>query len=306
MPGVFINYRRDDQPGYAGRLADALESAFGADKVFRDIEDIRPGDDFVIALQKQLKGIDVMLVMIGPAWLTACRDGVRRLDEPKDFVRMEIETGLKSGKPLLPVLINGSVMPAEEDLPASIRALARRQAIVLSDVGWSSDVARLIESVRPFLPARRRLSWRSTLLWSLAGIALLALLATGLKVYWPGTPNAPPAAIALDPTGRWTARITYDWGEGYEETFDLKLENGEVHGTVSYLRVPRIVEQGQVQADRLSFITHSEEVLGDARRELTHRYRGQLKSDELHFVLESSGSQSPHDPVEFIARRVSK
>jgi len=306
MPGLFINYRRDDQPGYAGRLADALESSFGADKVFRDIEDIRPGDDFVVALQKQLADIDVMLVVIGPAWLTSSRDGVRRLDEPEDFVRMEIETGLKSGKPLLPVLVGGAVMPTEEDLPAAISALARRQAIVLSDAGWSSDVTRLIESVRHFLPARRRLSGRPALLWGLTGIALLALLATGLKAYWPGTPNTPPAAIALDPSGRWTARITYDWGAEHDETFDLKLENGEVRGTASYLRVPRIVEQGQVQADRLSFTTRSEEVLGDARRELTHRYRGQLKASELHFVLESSGSQLPHESVEFIARRISK
>ena len=152
MPGLFINYRRDDQPGYAGRLADALESAFGAEKVFRDIEDIRPGDDFVVALQKQLAGIDVMLVVIGPAWLATRIKGVRRLDEPEDFVRMEIETVLKSGKPLLPVLVSGAAMPIEADLPSNIRALARRQAIVLSDVGWSSDVARLIESIRPFLP----------------------------------------------------------------------------------------------------------------------------------------------------------
>ena len=65
MPGLFISYRRDDQAGFAGRLADALESAFGADNVFRDIEDIRPGDDFVVALHKQLQGIDLMLVMIG-------------------------------------------------------------------------------------------------------------------------------------------------------------------------------------------------------------------------------------------------
>jgi len=305
MPGLFISYRRDDQPGYAGRLADALESAFGADNVFRDIEDIRPGDDFVVVLQKQLKGIDVMLVMIGPAWLTTSRDGVRRLDEPEDFVRMEIETGLRSGKPVLPVLVGGAVMPTEEDLPAAIRALARRQAIVLSDSGWSSDVARLADSIRPFLPARRHLSLSPALLWGLVGIALLALLAAGLKSYWPGSSATPPAEIALDPTGRWTARIKYDWGAVHEETFVLKLENGEVHGTASYLRVARTVEQGQLQADRLSFITRSQEVLGEASRELTHRYRGQLKAGELHFVLESSGGQLPHDPVEFIARRTS-
>jgi len=213
---------------------------------------------------------------------------------------MEIETVLKSGKPLLPVLVSGAAMPIEADLPSNIRALARRQAIVLSDVGWSSDVARLIESIRPLLPARRRLYWRQFLL---GGLAAVALLVTVPRDYWPGTPDTSPAAITLNPTGRWTARITYDWGEEYEETFDLKLENGEAHGTASYLRVPRIVEQGQVQGDRLSFITHSEEVLGEARRELTHRYRGLLKAGELHFVLESSGSQLPHDPVEFIAGR---
>ena len=306
MPGLFISYRRDDQPGYAGRLADALESAFGADNVFRDIEDIRPGDDFVVALQKQLKSIDVMLVMIGPAWLTTNRNGVRRLDEPDDFVRMEIETGLRSGKPVLPVLVGGAVMPTEEDLPAAIRALARRQAIVLSDSGWSSDVTRLVDSIRPLLPARRHLSLPPALLWGLAAVALLALLATGLKSYWPGTSATPPTAIALDLTGRWTAQIKYDWGAVHEETFVLKQENNEMHGTASYLRVARTVEQGQLQADRLSFITHSQEVLGDASRELTHRYRGQFKAGELQFVLESSRGQSPHVPVEFIARRVSK
>lgn len=306
MSGLFISYRRDDQPGYAGRLADALESAFGADKVFRDIEDIRPGDDFVVVLQKQLKSIDVMLVMIGPAWLTTSRDGIRRLDEPEDFVRMEIESGLKSGKTVLPVLVGGALMPTEEDLPAAIRALARRQAIVLSDSGWTSDVARLVDSIRPLLPTRRRLSLPPALLWGLAAVTLLALLATGLKGYWPGSSATPPAETTPNLTGRWTAQIKYDWGAGHEETFVLKQENNEVHGTASYLRVARTVEQGQVQADRLNFITHSQEVLGESSRELTHRYRGQLKADELHFVLESSGGQSPHVPVEFIARRASK
>jgi hypothetical protein len=139
----------------------------------------------------------------------------------------------------------------------------------------------------------------------LAGVALLALLAVGLRSYWPGSSATPPVEITLDLTGRWTAQIKYDWGAVHEETFVLKQENNDVHGTASYLRVARTVEQGQVQADRLSFITHSQEVLGDASRELTHRYRGQLKAGELHFVLESSGGHSSHTPVEFIARRTS-
>ena len=108
MPGIFISYRRDDQAGFAGRLADALGLAFDADNVFRDIEDIHPGEDFVDAINQQLTSVDVFLVIIGPAWLTVSRHGVRRLDEPEDFVRMEIEAGLKSGKMLLPVLVGGS------------------------------------------------------------------------------------------------------------------------------------------------------------------------------------------------------
>ena len=147
MSGIFISYRRDDQAGFAGRLADALEARFGADNVFRDIEDIHPGDDFVVAIDQHLASVDVMLVLIGPAWLTLSRNGVRRLDEPDDFVRMEIAAGLKSGKTVLPVLLDGATMPAEKDLPPSISALARRQAMRLTDAGWASDVARLVAAL---------------------------------------------------------------------------------------------------------------------------------------------------------------
>lgn len=99
MPGIFINYRRDDQAGFAGRLADVLENAFGVENVFRDVEDIHPGEDFVVAIQKQLSSVSVMLVMIGPAWLTVNNNGVRRLNETDDFVRREIQAALESGNP---------------------------------------------------------------------------------------------------------------------------------------------------------------------------------------------------------------
>ncbi|MBU1362879.1 MAG: toll/interleukin-1 receptor domain-containing protein [Gammaproteobacteria bacterium] len=310
MPGIFISYRRDDQAGFAGRLADVLVSTFGADNVFRDIEDIHPGEDFVVAIEQQLAAVDVMLVVIGQAWLTVSRNGTRRLDEPEDFVRREIEAGLKSGKIVLPVLVGGATMPAERDLPPAIVALARRQSFILSDIGWTSDVARLVDVVKPYFPVSiHRPAQRSRLLWGLAVLAVIVLLAVGLKGNWPGQSSDGPTPVSSDLaqnlSGRWLATVKYDWGAEHAERFDLRLENGEVHGTASYLRVARTVEQGGLKGEQLNFITRSQEVMGDGPgREVIHRYRAMLKAGELHFVLESGGGLSVHPPVQFVARRV--
>lgn len=311
MSAIFISYRRDDQPGVAGRLADALVSAFGADSVFRDIEDIQPGEDFAVTIQSQLGAVGVMLVLIGPAWLTAHRSSVRRIDEPGDFVRLEIEAGLQSGKPVLPVLIGGASMPSENDLPPSIGGLARRQAFILSDQNWAVDVARVAEFIGPRVPPRRRRLLRRGVAWGLAGVGLVALLVFGLKVGPPGSSSAvsrlTSPEIEDQLSGRWTAQVKYDWGVVHEEIFAFRVENGEVHGTASYLRVARTVEQGKLLAGQVNFLTHSQEVLGEGPvRDVTHRYRGGVKADELLLVLETSGGHSTHPPVEFVARRVSR
>ncbi len=308
MSGVFISYRRDDQAGFAGRLADALEARFGAENVFRDIEDIHPGEDFVVAIDQHLASVDVMLVLIGPAWLTLSRNGVRRLDEPDDFVRMEIEAGLKSGKTVLPVLMGGATMPAEKDLPSSIGALARRQAMTLSDASWASDVARLVAALKPLLPAASQRTTRSWRVWGGAALVLIALLFLGLKGFWPLRMAVVPNSVSVEKAqnffGKWQANVKYDWGAEHAERFELRLDNGEVHGTASYLGVARTVEAGRLNGEQLSFITRSQEMLGDGPgREVIHRYRATRQADALHFVLESSGGQSTHTPVKFIARR---
>ncbi len=308
MSGVFISYRRDDQAGFAGRLADALASTFGADNVFRDIEDIHPGEDFVVAIEKQLAAVDVMLVVVGPAWLTVSRNGVRRLDEPDDFVRQEIEAGLRSGKAVLPVLVGGATMPAENDLPRSIAALARRQSFILSDIGWTSEVSRLAGVIKPLLSASRRPARRSRLLWGLAALAASVWLVVDLTGNWPGRSSEQAKQVSAELTqsisGRWVANVKYDWGAEHAERFDLRLDNGEVQGTASYLRVARSVEQGILKGEQISFVTRSQEVVGDGPgREVMHRYRATLKAGELHFVLESGGGFSTHPPVEFVARR---
>lgn len=309
MAGLFISYRREDLPGFAGRLADALEAVFGTENVFRDIEDIRPGDDFVEVIERRLREVDALLVVIGPSWLTASRDGVRRLDEADDFVRQEIRVGLESGKPVLPVLIGAGVMPAETDLPPDIRRLARRQAIVLSDSNWTTDVARLVDLLRPLLPARRRRTARRSRLIGFIGlIAITAAVLLSAELFFKRTPpNTGPADYAQQAAnlnGLWRAEVRYDWGESHPEVFEFTVGNGEVHGTASYLRVARTIEDGRLQTEQLVFTTHSREMQGDGPgREVTHRYRGTLVADELHLTLESSGGHTEHTPIRFIAHR---
>ena len=113
MAGTFISYRREDAAGYAGRLRESLERKLGAARVFRDVDTLRPGQDFVQAIEARLADCAVMLAVIGREWAGA-RDlaGSRRLDEPFDFVRIEIAAALARPEVLVvPVLVEGASMP---------------------------------------------------------------------------------------------------------------------------------------------------------------------------------------------------
>ncbi|MEO8281680.1 MAG: toll/interleukin-1 receptor domain-containing protein [Ideonella sp.] len=146
--GIFVSYRRDDARQAAGRLADDLAQHFGTASIFRDIEGIELGVDFVEALNRALEACVVMLVLIGPRWLDI-RDakGQRRLDDPKDWIRQEISTALKRGIRVVPVLIDGTPLPDEEALPEDLQPLVRRQALEIADNRWRGDMQRLAETL---------------------------------------------------------------------------------------------------------------------------------------------------------------
>jgi hypothetical protein len=161
---VFISYRREEAAGHAGRLRDSLCARYGDDHVFMDLE-MAPGIDFVDELDRELGRCDVLLVVIGRAWCTV-RDAHDRLrlEDPHDFVRREIETALARPDVLVvPVLVQGATMPSSEQLPETLRLLARRNAVDLSDVRWSFDVDRLASHLRrktasvrlPLVPLRK-------------------------------------------------------------------------------------------------------------------------------------------------------
>jgi hypothetical protein len=157
VPKIFVSYRRSDSQGWAGRLGDALVTGFGDVALFFDIESIEGGDDFVEAIERSLAQCEVVLVLIGPAWLAAAdAKGRQRLDDPADFVRVEIETALGRNIRVIPVLLGGAGMPQATSLPASLAPLTRRQAIELSDSRWEFDCGRLADLIERKTSLRRR------------------------------------------------------------------------------------------------------------------------------------------------------
>ncbi len=149
MPKIFLSYRREDSSGYAGRLYDHLREEFGSDSLFRDVNTLQPGDDFVDAINKMLNVCDVVLVVIGPRWLTVQdANGRPRLENERDPVRVEIETALKRKVLVVPVLFERAVMPRSEELPHTLEGLHRLHAIELSDARWTYDVNRLVETLK--------------------------------------------------------------------------------------------------------------------------------------------------------------
>src|SRR5215471_15923878 len=118
MVRIFISYRRDDTAGHAGRLFDRLAQRFGKSRVYRDLDSIDAGADFLETIRAQVRESDVLLALIGPRWITAAdADGHWRLASDDDLVRAEIVTALESGTRVIPVLLAGAKMPEARNLP---------------------------------------------------------------------------------------------------------------------------------------------------------------------------------------------
>jgi Tol biopolymer transport system component len=143
--GIFISYRRQETAFPAGWLYDRLRGRFGPDQVFKDVDNIEPGDDFTDKITTAVGSCDVLLALIGQEWLTITDDaGKRRLDDPEDFVRVEVEAALSRKVRVIPLLIDGAPMPRADQLPQSLARLVRRQAQDLSPSRFDADANRLV------------------------------------------------------------------------------------------------------------------------------------------------------------------
>ena len=146
---IFISYRREDSAGYAGRIYDRLVTEFGFEQVFFDIDTIPPGDDFVEVLSEKVESCDVLLAVIGRSWLSVADPAGRaRIQNPEDFVAIEIGAALKRKVRVIPVLVGGGRMPISSELPEGLAPLARRQAHELPDKGFVGALEKLFPVLR--------------------------------------------------------------------------------------------------------------------------------------------------------------
>src|SRR5437762_2065837 len=197
---IAISYRREDSLPTAGRLYDRLQAKFGKENVFMDFDSIPPGMDFREQIKQMIERSKLVIAIIGPHWLGEQPDASRRIDNPADFVRLEIAYALERGIPIIPVLVNNTPMPPPEKLPQEIEGLAFRNALILdtgidfhhhadrliTGIGKAMDVTPRSRGPRkvpePTASAANGRPLRKILIWSAA--ILLTIAASALVVWY--------------------------------------------------------------------------------------------------------------------------
>ena len=149
--GIFLSYRREDAP-FASILQDRLRKRIPDVPVFTDLDSIELGEDFRATIRRAVGACAALVALIGPRWATAAsQEGRRRLDDPDDWVRVEIEAALERGVRVLPVLVGGAGMPRQQELPSELQTLARFNALALSSDRYGEDADRLIGLIQQVL-----------------------------------------------------------------------------------------------------------------------------------------------------------
>lgn len=246
--GIFLSYRRDDTRHVAGRLAGDLADRFGHEAIFRDVESIDGGEEFPVKLDRALAGCAMMLVLIGPKWLTVTdAHGQRRLDLPGDWVRQEIAAALQRDIRVVPVLVEDTPLPDEAELPEDLRPLVKRQARMLSDERWAGDLQAMVDmltkvpglklkspapaAAAPLPVASAPPAGGNRFAMMGAGAVVMLLVIVGLAMWSGDDEGNAGTAVAAAPAGGWPD-LHGPWRTGTEIGFYFEQNGPEVKITV--------------------------------------------------------------------------
>ncbi|MEM6270604.1 MAG: toll/interleukin-1 receptor domain-containing protein [Bacteroidota bacterium] len=176
---IFISYRRADSADFTVALYNELVKYFGTAAVFKDINKIPPGMDFSEVLEQALDDSVVVLVLIGPTWIS---ESGHRLFQEHDWVRQEIVRSLERDLRVVPVLLNGADLPQRKQLPPDLHPLLNRQLARVDNRRFAYDIEQLARGISDLVPLRRKRTSPTTR-WDnvfKAIILLLMLIGIGL------------------------------------------------------------------------------------------------------------------------------
>ncbi len=185
---IFISYRRSDASDFTVALYNQLREHFDESDIFRDINAIQPGQQFAQVLEESLDSCAVVLVVIGPTWISGAG---QRLFEEQDWVRQEIARALARNLRVIPLLANGTKMPTNAQLPLDLQPLCKRQALNIDNARFEYDVAKLASAIKDIVPVRKRAKTSMGSGWDAVFKAILLILmlaSIGLIVWaWLGS-----------------------------------------------------------------------------------------------------------------------
>ena len=224
MSRIFISYRRSDGAGYAGRIFDRLQNEFGTAHVYRDVDSLEDGTRFPDDIAEQLTKCRVVLVVIGPTWCDARNaTGSRRLDDPGDWVRIEVTEALRRGLCVIPITVGGARLPDTSDLPEDMRDLTQRQARELRDGDtWGADLDLLVRRIAKELGVFRPLGRRRGLAFWIA-LAVLGAATVALSLRYSSDSIWRMQASSKDWAGSWNSPEITD-PDYKDQKFTLVIE----------------------------------------------------------------------------------
>jgi hypothetical protein len=260
VANIFISYRRDDSGGHAGRLCDRLTARFGDARVFMDLQDIGPGQNFASSIDETIASCDCVIAVIGPRWVDALQ---QRAAAAEDFVQHEIAAALRRDITVIPVLVGGARMPAPRQLPPAIAELSHRNAIEVRDERFDDDVARLCDAIAALGlsggPARSGHD-RQSRHWRRAAVAAAVVLAVAAGAAYllieprdSAQPVAPVAAVPLD--GEWIAEMQKEGQPPFRIRLTFVTTGDSITGMVGYPTGEAAMLDARRVGDVLTFYT---------------------------------------------------
>jgi hypothetical protein len=295
MASIFISYRRADAGGHAGRLCDRLTARFGGDRVFLDIQDIHPGQNFATSIEDTIANCACVIAVIGPHWLDTIRT---RAASGADFVRTEIAAALKRHVTLIPVLVGGATMPAAADLPAELAELSFLNAVEIRDEHFDQDVEELEKflaslvhapappAARPPMSAGRGLM--------LAAAPIVVACAIGGYLWLRPVPHAQVAAVPAAPAqpavsleGDWVAEMQKPGEQPFRIRLHFQQVGDSIGGVVHYPTGDGPMHDVALRGRTLTFATtHTPQF---ASEPATIRFQCDISADEIRLLVTNEG-----------------